>query len=77
MIKKWKAKLDGRKWSLNKIENEILKSRDIMNLNRFLCPVEEDMMPFENFKNIKEGAFRVVEGIQNQKSFFVYYDTDV
>ena len=77
MKKKWIPRLDGRRWSINKIESEILKSRDIANLDRFLYPIEEDMIPFEEFKNIKEGAFRVVEGIQQNKSFFVYYDTDV
>lgn len=77
MQKIWKAKLDGRKWSFNKICTELLNEREIFDLDRFLYPVEEDMLPFEDFKNIKEGAFRVVEGIQNKKSFFVYYDTDV
>lgn len=77
MQKIWKAKLDGRKWSFNKICNEILNEREIFNLDRFLYPIEEDMLPFEDFKNIKEGAFRVVESIRNKKSFFVYYDTDV
>ena len=77
MIKKWKAKLDGRKWSLNKIENEILKSRDIVNLDRFLYPIEEDMIPFEKFKNIKEAAEIVIKGIENNKNFFIYFDVDV
>lgn len=77
MKKQWKAKMDGRRWSINKIESEILKSRDIANLDRFLYPVEEDMIPFEEFKNIKEGAFRVIEGIKKNKTFLVYFDSDL
>ena len=52
MKEKWIPRLDGRRWSINKIESEILKSRDIANLDRFLYPIEEDMIPFEKFKNI-------------------------
>lgn len=77
MKKIWKPKLDGRRWSFDKICSELLNEREIYNLDRFLYPIEEDMVPFENLKNIKEGAFRVVDGIQNKKRFFVYYDTDV
>lgn len=77
MKKHWETKLDGRKWSFNKICNELLKEREIFDLDRFLYPVEEDMLPLEDLKNIREGAIRVVDGIQNNKSFFVYYDTDV
>ena len=76
MIKKWQAKLDGRKWSQNKIMSEILKERGIMNLDRFLYPVEEDLLPLEDLNNIKEAAKIFLEGISNQKKFFVYYDTD-
>ena len=71
MKKKWTAKLDGRKWSLNRICNEILNERDILNLDRFLYPVEEDMLPFEDFKNIKEGALSVLQCIEDKKKIFV------
>ena len=64
--------MDGRRWSINKIENEILKSRDIVNLDRFLYPIEEDMVPFEEFKNINSAANVVIDGIKNAKNFFVY-----
>ena len=77
MKKKWIPRLDGRRWSINKIESEILKSRDIVNLDRFLYPIEEDMIPFEEFKNIKQAAEIVINGIKNGKDFLVYYDTDV
>ena len=68
--------MDGRRWSINKIENEILKSRDIVNLDRFLYPIEEDMVPFEEFKNINSAANVVIDGIKNAKNFFVYGDVD-
>ena len=74
--KLWKAKLDGRRWSINKIESEILKSRDIFNLDRFLYPVEEDMLPLNSLKNIKEAAEIVINAINNNEKILVYYDTD-
>lgn len=77
MRKEWSTKLDGRRWSFNRITSEILQSRDIMNLDRFLYPVEEDMLPFENFKNIKEAAKICINGIKEHKKFFVYCDTDL
>ena len=76
MKKLWKAKLDGRKWSFTKITEELLKYREIFDLDRFLYPTEEDFVPFENFENIKEAAKIVINGIKNNKSFFIYYDVD-
>lgn len=76
MQKTWKAKLDGRKWSFNKICTELLNEREIFDLDRFLYPVEEDMLPFEDFKNIKEAAQVVLKAINEKRNMLVYYDTD-
>lgn len=76
MQKEWKTKIDGRKWSTDKIESAILRSRGIVNLDRFLYPVEEDMIPFDKLKNIEGAAFAVVQGMKENKNFLVYYDSD-
>lgn len=76
MRKEFHTKLDGRRWSFSKITSELLESRDIANVDRFLYPIEEDLIPFEELRNIKEAAKIVIDGIKNNKSFFVYADTD-
>ena len=76
MEKEWIPKLDGRKWSFGKICNELLNEREIFDLDRFLYPIEEDLLPFEDLKNIKAGAKCVINAINTGKNFFVYYDTD-
>ena len=76
MEREWKIKLDGRRWSYNKIVSEILRDRDIINLDRFLYPIEEDMLPLESLKNIKEAGDIVANGIREHKRFFVYFDSD-
>lgn len=76
MQKIWKPMLDGRKWSLGKIINSILNQRGIVNQDRFLYPIEEDMLPLDSFLNIKSAADVVINGIKNKNSFFIYYDSD-
>ena len=76
MKKIWKAKLDGRRWSFSKITEEILRSREIFDLDRFLYPIEEDLLPLDRLHNIDEAAKVVINGIKNNKNFFVYFDSD-
>ena len=76
MQKIWKPMLDGRKWSLGKIMNSILSQRGIVNQDRFLYPIEEDMLPLDSFLNIKSAADVVINGIKNKNTFFIYYDSD-
>ena len=76
MQKEWTTKLDGRRWSFNRITDEILQARDIANLDRFLYPIEEDMIPFEELRNIQEAAKIIICGLKEGKKIFVYGDTD-
>ena len=71
MQKIWKPLLDGRKWSLGKIMNSILNERGIINQDRFLYPIEEDLLPLDSFVNIKQAADVVTSGIKNKNSFLV------
>ena len=77
MEKNWKAKLDGRRWSFNKICNSLLNEREIWDLDRFLYPVEEDLLPLCDLKNIEEAAKVVIDGINNKKSILIYSDVDL
>lgn len=76
MQKIWKPLLDGRKWSLGKIMSSILNERGIINQDRFLYPIEEDLLPLDSFLNIKQAADVVTSGIKNKNSFLVYFDSD-
>ena len=59
-----------------KIVNTILKNRGIKNIDAFLEPMEEDLLPFDVLPNIKEASDIVINGVANKKRFGVLYDVD-
>lgn len=74
---KYNIVLDGRRWSENRIIQEILKSRGIYKLSdEFLYPEEGYIYPNECFKNIKKAGKIFSDGIKEKRRFFVYYDVD-
>lgn len=58
------------------IINTILESRGIIDKERFLNPSEQDLIPFEEMHNIDAARDIVAGGIENDKQFMVYFDTD-
>lgn len=76
MEKKWTVKLDCRGMTTNEIINAILKDRGVKDENALLYPTEDCMIPFEKMKNLDRAANIILDGIQNNKKFLVYYDTD-
>ena len=72
------AKIDGRKTE-NELEiiDAILELRNITDLDSFLYPSEEDILPLEELKNIDKAAQAILDGICMGDTFLVYYDTDV
>lgn len=76
MQKKWSVKRDCRGLSTNEIINAILDDRGIEDANNLLYPDEECLVPFEKLKNIDRAAKIILDGIENNKKFLVYYDTD-
>lgn len=76
MEKKWTVKLDCRGMTTDEIINAILEDRGVEDANALLYPTEECMIPFEKMKNLDRAANIILDGIQNNKKFLVYYDTD-
>jgi single-stranded-DNA-specific exonuclease len=59
------------------ISSYILRLRGIKDKERFLNPSFRDLIPFDAFKNINDAAKIVIDGIQQNKNFCVYYDVDI
>lgn len=76
MQKKWNVKYDCRGMETNEIIDVILEDRGVEILGEFLYPSEDALVPFEEMKNIDRAAQIILDGIENNKKFLVYYDTD-
>lgn len=59
------------------IVETILKGRGIKDTSHFFSPVESDLLPFENLSNIQSARDIVLDGIKNDKSFTVLWDSDL
>lgn len=77
MEKLWNIKIDGRDMDSGEIIDSILESRGIDDVAEFLHPSEDDMLPLEDLKNIEKAAQTILDGIDNNKTFYVHYDVDV
>lgn len=72
------AKIDGREMEDDlEIIDAILESRNIDDVDSFLHPNEEDILPLEDLKQIDEAAQIILDGVCMDETFLVYYDTDV
>lgn len=58
------------------IINSLLESRGIDDIYEFLNPSEESLIPFEALKNIDRAANIILDTIDDDGGFLVYYDTD-
>ena len=76
MQKKWTVKYDCRGLETNEIIDVILEDRGVEDIHTILSPDENDLIPFEDMKNIERAAKIILNGIENNKRFLVYYDTD-
>lgn len=76
MQKKWTVKHDCRDMTTNEIINTILDDRGVEEIHTLLHPDEDCLVPFEAMKNIDRAAQIILDGIENNKKFLVYYDTD-
>ena len=77
MKKVWEVKTDGRDLSNGEIITSIFDNRGIDNIEHFLRPNEDDLIPFEELHNIEKAYEIVSKGIDNNKSFLIYADCDV
>jgi single-stranded-DNA-specific exonuclease len=78
LIKQLTAKIDGRQMEDDfEIIDAILEARGIEDVGDFLKPTEEDLIPFEKLKGVEEAAQVIINAIDNDETFMVYYDNDL
>lgn len=72
------AKIDGRQMENDlEIIEAILEARGIEDVGTFLRPSEEDLIPFEQLKGVEEAAQVIIDAIDNNETFMIYYDNDL
>lgn len=75
-MKNYKVLADCRDMSEDEIVDTILENRGIKDVEHFLNPVADDMLPLSSLKRIDEAFNIVLSGIKDNKSFGVLADTD-
>lgn len=75
MKKEWNVKI--KQFTDNKeFINKILDNRGIKDKDRFLNPSERDLLPLNLLSNIDKAVNVVLDGIKNNKSFYILWDSD-
>lgn len=78
MIKQLTAKIDGRQMEDDfEIIDAVLYERGIDDIVGFIRPNEEDLIPFEKLKGVEEAAQIIIDAIDNDETFLIYYDNDL
>lgn len=78
MKKEWNIKIDGRGLEQDEIIDFLLSSRNIEDIDSFLHPSEDDMLPLEKLHNIDKAAQVILDGVDDvDTNYLVYYDVDV
>ena len=78
MKKEWNIKIDGRGLEQDEIIDSLLSSRNIEDIDSFLHPSEDDMLPLEKLHNIDKAAQVILDGVDDvDTNYLVYYDVDV
>lgn len=77
MEKLWNVKIDGRNMDTGEIIDCILESRGIDDIDAFLRPNEDNILPLEDLRNIEKAAQIILDGVEAGKTFYVHYDVDV
>lgn len=76
MTKKYNIKFDGRGFFENEIIENILNNRNIKDVDHFLNPIEEDLLPLNSMKNITEAYEILDKNIFNKNKIAVLADVD-
>lgn len=77
MIKQLTAKIDGRNMEDDfEIIDAILEARGIEDVNNFLKPTEEDLIPFEKMKGLHEAYQLIDDAVTMGERFLVLADVD-
>ena len=67
---------DCRGMNNEEIIEKVFEGRNIHDMDHFLNPTQEDMLPLDSLYRIDDAAKIVIDGIKNRKKFMVYYDVD-
>ena len=67
---------DCRGMDNEEIIEKVFEGRNIQDMDHFLNPTQEDMLPLDSLYRIDDAAKIVIDGIKNRKKFMVYYDVD-
>ena len=70
------AKYDCHGMDNGEIIETILNDRDIENLQEFLHPSENSLIPFEDMKNIEKAYEIIDDGIMMRQKFLIFGDVD-
>ena len=77
MIKQLTAKIDGREMEDGlEIVDAILESRNIEDIDAFLHPTEDDLVPFEKMKGLHEAYQMIDDAITMGEKFLIHEDID-
>ena len=76
MKQKWKVLVDGRNLDEDEIIDAVLKARGIDNPDAFFNPTENDLIDFDEMKNLDEAYQIVSNGINNGWNFVIHGDVD-
>lgn len=77
MIKQLSAKIDGREMEDDlEIIDAILEERGIEDLDSFLHPTDEDLIPFEKMKGLNEAYQMIDDAITIGERFLIHEDID-
>ena len=73
------ARIDGRNMEDDfEIIDAILEARGIEDVGAFLRPEEdESMVPIEKLKGAEEAAQAIIDAIDNNETFMIYFDNDL
>lgn len=77
MIKQLTAKINGIGMSDAEIIDAILESRNIEDIGEFLKPSSDALIPFEEMKGLETTANVIIDAIDNNETFLIYFDNDL
>lgn len=76
MKQKWNVLVDGRGLDEDEIVDEVLKARGIDNPDDFFNPTEDDLIDFDEMKNLDEAYQIISNGINDGWNFVIHADVD-
>lgn len=76
MKKNWNIKIDGRDMNQVEIVEALMESRGVKDYDSFLSPTESSMIPFEEMQGIEEGCGIVLNTLERNGRFVVFFDVD-